>query len=172
LVNLSKPEYHGRKNEKGNVVFRTHPKCLDNNESEIDAIVYRMNAWVTKQIYCTKCAHCCKEMGPRIMQHDIRAISKYMDITPETVISQYLKERKNKAGEYLVARIPCPFLKENRCSIYEVRPEGCKSYPRIRKTVFISRLVGIVGSYPMCPLVVNVCENLSQNGHKGKGKTK
>ena len=28
-----------------------------------------------------------------------------------------------------ITHTPCPFLKDNTCSIYEVRPEGCQAFP-------------------------------------------
>lgn len=28
-----------------------------------------------------------------------------------------------------ITHMPCPFLKDKTCSIYEVRPEGCKAFP-------------------------------------------
>jgi hypothetical protein len=149
-------EDHGHKNEKRNPRVRRYSTYLDKDESEKDIIVHRINVEVTKRIDCTKCANCCKEMGPRLTKQDIRAISKYLDITEEKVISKYLKERKDKVGEYLVARIPCSFLKENRCRIYDVRPEDCKSYPHLTKAQFISRLAGLVERYPVCPIVVEV----------------
>ncbi len=154
--NLSELKYRGRKNGKGSWEFWTHQKFLNKDQSGIDVIIRRINARGSKQIDCTKCANCCKEMGPRITKHDIRAISKHLGLAREKVISRYLKERENKEGEYLAARIPCPFLKKNRCSIYEVRPKGCKSYPSVGKVEFISRLAGVIGSYAVCPIVSKV----------------
>ncbi len=132
---------------------------MDKDESDIDAVVRHLQTQVTKLIDCTKCANCCKEMGPRLSKPEIKAIAGYLGITQKKVIAHYLKERKDKAGEYMVARIPCPFLKKDRCVIYDVRPQSCRSYPNIR-TEFIKRIVGFVGNYPVCPIVVNVYDQL------------
>jgi Fe-S-cluster containining protein len=83
-----------------------------------------------------------------------------LGITQEMVVSKYLRERKDKVGEYLASKIPCPFLKKNRCSIYEVRPKGCKSYPHIKNTKSILRLVDSAEDGSICPIIASVRNHL------------
>lgn len=125
-----------------------------------NSLFLRAKTKVARQIDCTKCAKCCKDMGPRVSKRDVRAISQCLGITPELVVSKYLKERKDKAGEYLASKIPCPFLKKNRCSIYKVRPKGCKSYPHIKNAESILRLVDIAGKSSICPIIAGVMDQL------------
>jgi Fe-S-cluster containining protein len=55
---------------------------------------------------------------------------------------------------------PCQFLKDKKCSIYKLRPEECNSYPYLHKDNFISRLLGVIENYEICPIVYNVYELL------------
>ncbi len=156
-TDLSKIQYYGGKNEKKNWQFRTYLKSLDKDEAEIDAIVHRIYADVIKQIDCTQCANCCKRMRPVVTKDDIRSLSTHLHLPKDTFISQYLEIRED---EYLIAKKPCPFLKDNLCSMYEVRPEDCHSYPYIWKKGFLTRLIRVIENYPICPIVFNVYEQL------------
>jgi Fe-S-cluster containining protein len=55
---------------------------------------------------------------------------------------------------------PCQFLKDKKCTIYDLRPEECNSYPYLHKTNIVSRLFGIIENYEICPIVYNVFEQL------------
>ncbi len=157
-TNLSKIQYYGGKNEKKIWKFRTYLKSLDKDESAIDAIVHRVYADITKQIDCTQCANCCMKIRPIVTRDDIRSVSKHLQLPEEKFISRYLE--LNEVQEYLMAEIPCPFLKDKRCSMYEVRPEDCRSYPHIWKNGFVTRLMGVLNNYSICPIVFNVYEQL------------
>jgi hypothetical protein len=158
---LSKQKHYGQPTKMARCKLRAIPKRPITDKSQVDSILRRINTKVASQIDCTKCAKCCKDMGPRLSKRDVRAISQCLGIAQEMVVSKYLRKRKDKAGEYLTSKIPCPFLKKNRCSIYEVRPKGCKSYPHIKKNAeSILRLVGIAGSSSICPIVADVLDQL------------
>jgi len=157
---LSRPKLVDQIAPKIKPKSRTHPKRPAIHKLEIVSILLRVSAEVAGKIDCTKCANCCKEMGPRLSKRDVGTISQFLGFTPEMVVSKYLKERKDKAGEYLASKIPCPFLKKNRCSIYKVRPKGCKSYPHIKNAESILRLVDIAGKSSICPIIAGVMDQL------------
>jgi uncharacterized protein len=161
-TDLSKIKYYGIKNEKKNWQFRTFLKSLDKDEVEIDATVHHVYADVIKHIDCTQCANCCKEMRPVVTKDDICSISKQLRLPEDKFISKYLEvSEDNKV--YLIAKKSCPFLKGNRCSIYEVRPEVCRSFPHLWKEGFLSRLINVVENYSICPIVFNVYEQLKSD---------
>ncbi|MDR0866741.1 MAG: YkgJ family cysteine cluster protein [Candidatus Symbiothrix sp.] len=56
--------------------------------------------------------------------------------------------------------IPCRYLNGKICSIYEERPNECRSYPNTHKSGFISRTWGMIENYEICPIVFNVMEGL------------
>jgi Fe-S-cluster containining protein len=61
-------------------------------------------------------------------------------LAAEPELAEHLEEFEKEEGyvsgeqggaletEYFLARIPCPFLDEGRCSIYPVRPFGCREH--------------------------------------------
>jgi Fe-S-cluster containining protein len=51
-------------------------------------------------------------------------------------------------------------LDQNQCRVYEHRPKACRSYPHLHKKDFVSRLVGVLWNYSICPMVFNVFERL------------
>lgn len=76
---------------------------------------------------CTDCgAHCCKIGGPLASREEV-----------EAVINAGHTNHFMELGEFFVVRPvaengPCPYLDEkNRCTIYEVRPVVCRTWPDI-----------------------------------------
>ncbi|HEY2172027.1 MAG TPA: hypothetical protein VGJ30_20560 [Candidatus Angelobacter sp.] len=58
---------------------------------------------------------------------------------------------------------PCPFLKDNLCSVYEDRPADCSGYPYLYKPDFVSRTLGMIGRTFTCPIVYEVMEELKKS---------
>jgi Fe-S-cluster containining protein len=51
-------------------------------------------------------------------------------------------------------------LNGNLCSIYDNRPDTCRTFPHLEKPGFVSRLIGVIGSLSVCPIAFNVFEEL------------
>lgn len=113
---------------------------------------------ITKQIDCTKCANCCKVLGIVLNELDIERISKHLKLTKEEFISKYLVKNDN---ELKIKQLPCPFLKDNNCSIYEIRPKTCREYPNLDKDVS-DRCQQFFSNAEICPIVFNVLENAKE----------
>jgi Fe-S-cluster containining protein len=85
---------------------------------------------------CQQCGKCCAGIGLPYDPESIYKIAEYLNLSIDQVIEKYYG-RIVEAGKSWESddnkRTPCPFLKTNGelkfCSIYEVRPSGCKSYP-------------------------------------------
>lgn len=81
---------------------------------------------------CTECGHCCT--GPEgyvwVDEAEIEAIADHLDIDVDTFGRRYLRRIGTK---YSLLEDPftkdCVFLKEKRCTIYEVRPRQCAAFP-------------------------------------------
>lgn len=84
---------------------------------------------------CQKCLYCCStEPGfVFLSDYDIERLSKGLEVDRDTFLSLYtrlvdygthylvsLKEKKN---------YDCEFLTPQGCSVYESRPEQCRTYP-------------------------------------------
>lgn len=106
---------------------------------------------------CLSCGNCCKSAPPIITKKDIKRISKYLKISEKQVERTYVLRDIN--GELSFDRIPCHFLGEdNYCSIYEARPQACRSYPHTDEGNFTSlkKLHQINAS--ICPAVEEILD--------------
>jgi len=75
------------------------------------------------------CSHCCK-MAVGITGTDAAAIAKHLGIKarPVPAIDLAALEDPRDAAVTKYMGTVCPFLKNNRCSIYEVRPMACRTH--------------------------------------------
>ena len=154
-LDLAKIERLGNIREIENIKFRTFLKQQD--PDKIDHIVHELNRVISEQIDCTTCGNCCKKLKPCIIERDIERLSNRLNITKEQVIDQYTE---TDDGELYFKDLPCTFLNENKCLIYNDRPEDCRSFPHLHKEFFTSRLWDVINNYSICPIVFNVFERL------------
>lgn len=145
-----------KEKEDENWSFRTFLKSY--NINNLDSIVHKLFKQFSETIDCTTCGNCCKEIKPSVKKTDIEKLSKSLNITPDKFITNYVE--KDEDGDNVLKQTPCPFLSENKCTQYVSRPVDCASYPHLHKKDFVSRLVGVVNNYSICPIVFNVYEAL------------
>lgn len=154
-INLVKIEKFGRLKERENVEFRTFLK--QQNSDEIDSVVHRLNWEFSEQIDCTTCGNCCKKLKPCIVDQDIERLSSRFNISVVQVKEQYAETENN---ELFFKVLPCSFIEDKKCTIYNDRPEVCRSFPYLHKNFFTSRLLNVIENYLICPIVFNVLEKL------------
>ena len=145
-----------KQREDENWTFRTFLKGYD--IKNLDTIVRNLFKQVSEAIDCTACGNCCKAMQPILKKKDINKLSKTLNITPDQFIAKYVD--KDKDGDNILNQIPCPFLNDNKCTLYDARPVDCSSYPHLHKKDFVFRLIGVINNYSICPIVFNVYEAL------------
>ncbi len=70
--------------------------------------------------YCKKCgANCCKEGTPVVFPWE-----------KEEIVDRTGKDPFKKVKNfYIIPDHPCPFLKDNLCSIEDIKPLNCKIFP-------------------------------------------
>ncbi len=84
---------------------------------------------------CKKCGVCCKKQKVVLLTiYDIFRISKHLGVSPNDFFKRYCtRSAKFNSGDvkrfYLKADGGCPFLKDNLCSIQEVKPVVCARNP-------------------------------------------
>ena len=161
-IDLEKIKLIGKQKEDENWRFRSFLKGLDIEEEELDKIVHQLNEEVTSQIDCTKCANCCKVFDPVLDEEDVMKLSSSLNLNKDDFKKTYLVESKEEKDCYNFNKVPCPFLKDNKCSFYESRPKVCESYPHLHKDEFWTRLMGVIQNYSICPIVFNVYEQLKK----------
>jgi Fe-S-cluster containining protein len=83
---------------------------------------------------CTKCGICCTledfltagEINAKPEEHPkIHAKIKALF----EALGEMWEENEAKYDKYIMHN-PCPFLAEKSCSIYEIRPDGCRLFPK------------------------------------------
>jgi hypothetical protein len=158
-TNLKKIKHMAAKKENENWNFRSFIKGQA-SASKLDALTQQLNQEVSSKIDCTTCANCCKVIQPTFTQADITKIANHFDIPPSQFIEQYLVS--DVFGDYSPKLSPCPFLKDNKCSIYDHQPESCRSFPHLHKDDVAFRITGIIANYEVCPIVYNVIEGLKK----------
>jgi Fe-S-cluster containining protein len=171
-IDLEKIKLIGKQKEDENWKFRSYLKGLNIEEEELDKIVHEINNDVTSQIDCTKCANCCKVFDPILDSEDVVKLSASLNMKVDEFKTSYLIESKEEMDCYNFNKVPCPFLMDNKCSVYPNRPKVCESYPHLHKEEFWTRLMGVVQNYSICPIVFNVYERLKKELWRKNWRTK
>ncbi|RLE45720.1 YkgJ family cysteine cluster protein [Candidatus Woesearchaeota archaeon] len=140
--------------EKENMRFWRFLKTDELDQKRFKKIVKE----VEKKIDCTKCGNCCKEMSPVLTLEDIERISKKLKISKGDFLKKYTERNEDKD---IVFKLPCPFLQNNKCSIYEIRPKECKEFPHLDKDISF-RCHQFFSNAEICPIVFNVLENAKE----------
>ena len=149
--------------EAENWEFRCFLKGSDLSVSKIDSIVKELYREVSAQIDCTQCGNCCKVIQPILKQADITKLADHLKLTVTEFKSRFLKEYEDgDKDDFVFTTMPCPFLENNRCVVYEQRPHVCRSYPHLHKKDFVFRVNQAFSNCSVCPIVFNVYEGLKQ----------
>src|SRR5690242_16599153 len=90
--------------------------------SQLDAKVFRITERVWAQIDCTTCANCCKHVRPTLSEEDIQRLTALLGVTRDAFIEAYLEPNEDE-NQWHMRTVPCPFLKDDKCTVYEDRPD-------------------------------------------------
>lgn len=149
-TDLTTIEELAARRDDGNWRFRAFLKQGRVSSRAVDSMTHEINQAVSSLIDCTQCAYCCKVMRPTLSSKDVRVLAKGLDMSVDQVQAQLLV-KGDEPGEFQFNQLPCPLLKDNRCSVYEHRPEACRSFPHLHKKRVTYRLWGIIMNYSLCP---------------------
>lgn len=153
------------KKEDENYRFRQFLKARCNLEpDEVDSRVFETTRRVWAVIDCTACANCCRKLRPTFREEEVDRVARRLGITRQQIIETYL-ERAEADGDnpWQTRTTPCPFLKDNFCSIYEDRPADCSRYPYLYEPDFVFRTLEMIGRTFTCPIVYEVMEELKKS---------
>lgn len=87
-------------------------------------------------------------------------LSDHLKQSREVFDAQYLEKGIN--GLMIMKTMPCDFLVDKKCSVYEHRYEGCREFPALHIPHFNKRLFTIFMHYGRCPIIFNVIEALKK----------
>ena len=128
------------------------------NSQKIDELVFEINNQVTPKIDCTQCGNCCKSFMINVSLPEAEQLATHLQIDTKQLKEKYLEE--SLQGNLIMKSIPCSFLKENKCTIYNYRFSGCREFPHLDRPNFTDRLFGTLTFYATCPIIFNVVEEL------------
>ena len=131
--------------------------------AKIDRIVHELNDYFSERIDCRQCGHCCTKLRPILAESDIDLLMKATFLSRKDFKELYVET--DDEGDMLLRHLPCAFLNSKECTLYEHRPEDCRSYPHLNKKEITYRLFGILENYAICPIVFNVIEELKERLH-------
>jgi uncharacterized protein len=157
-TNLTRIRVSSRKKEHENWEFRAFLKGKCSSE-RLDSLVHRLYQEISAAIDCTTCGNCCREILPVLDEEDIERFAQGLGISSKELSDEYVVKDEEA---FTFNQVPCPFLHEKRCANYEARPKDCGSYPHLHKEDMVSRLMGVVENYSICPIVFNVYEALKR----------
>ena len=141
--------------ENSNEDFKTYLKTK--NSTTIDALVFELNDIISPQIDCTACGNCCKSLLINVTDSEADALSTHLEQSRENFDNQYLE----KSGTMMLMNaIPCSFLSNEKCTVYEHRFAGCREFPAMHLPDFNKRLFTTFMHYDRCPIIYNIVEEL------------
>jgi uncharacterized protein len=137
---------------------------------EMDRQVWETTGQVWAGIDCTTCANCCRQIKPTFSEEEVNRLAARLEVTPEQFIATYLESNEDQGNPWQTRTTPCPFLKDNRCGVYQDRPADCKAYPYLYAPGFSSRTMAMIERTFTCPIVFEVIEVLKQSWGFARGR--
>ena len=129
----------------------------------LDSAAGKLHPEVWAEVDCLSCANCCKTMTPTYTKADIIRIASHFKQTPQQFKDQWLKYDK-KDGDWQNKTEPCQFLnlKDNKCSIYEIRPLDCAGFPHLPKKKMVEYMHVHKQNIDFCPATYKLVEKMQR----------
>jgi hypothetical protein len=141
--------------------FRSFLNRTEKNPPKaIDKLTALVEPEVWAEIDCLSCANCCKKMTPTFTPRDLKRISAHFGQTPEEFRKKWLVKDKNK--DLVNKTQPCQFLNlnNNKCNIYEIRPEDCSGFPHLAKKKWVEYAHVHKQNIDYCPATYKMVEKI------------
>jgi len=131
------------------------------NPKKLDSLFHELHDQAFEHIDCLDCANCCKSLGPRLSDVDIKRLASHLKMKEPDFIAQYLKIDED--NDYVFKTMPCPFLMDdNYCMVYKSRPKACREYPHTNQKNIKSILRLCVKNVPTCPVVEEILDEIDE----------
>ncbi|MGT2832853.1 YkgJ family cysteine cluster protein [Streptococcus halotolerans] len=153
--------YHQLALQKQDVHRKFLAKLKKKPPKQLDKITKELHEQVFSEIDCTKCANCCRDLGPDLTEADITRMSKLFRMTLSSFEKTYL--RVDEDGDKVFKAMPCPFLgPDNLCDVYDARPKACAAFPHTdRKRIYQINHLTLKNTL-ICPAAYLFVEKLRQ----------
>jgi Fe-S-cluster containining protein len=127
-------------------------------------LVAEASAEVWTKVNCMECANCCKTMTPTYNRADIKRIATHFGMTSQEFKDKWLEQEEEGKGDWMNKSKPCQFLgKDNKCTIYEIRPKDCAEFPHHHHTKqFDLYTETYIDNLAHCPATFMLVESLKK----------
>jgi Fe-S-cluster containining protein len=91
-----------------------------------------LDSQVLKQFRCSGCGECCRWTGAVLLEgFDLPRIAAHLGLSEQEFIDGHTQLSPSRRQLALLDQADggCVFLKGDRCSVYEARPEQCRTFP-------------------------------------------
>ena len=136
-------------------------KLEKNPPAHLDSHAETLDKEVWSEMNCLVCSNCCREMTPVFTMPDMKRISAHLGMTIKAFKEKWLYQEK-KSGQWMNVSRPCQFLnlEDNKCSIYEVRPEDCSGFPHLTKKKMVEYIHVHKQNVEYCPATSKMVEKM------------
>jgi hypothetical protein len=162
---------YSRHNEAEDSSFRAFLKAGANlSNVELDAMARETTDGVWAQIDCLACGNCCRSLQIVVDDRDIKRLAARVGMTIKAFAQRYVAVAEDRTKHFVSA--PCPFLgDDNRCAVYEDRPQACRDFPYLHTKGFRNLTLTMIENTGVCPIVFNVWQALkTRTGFRGRKK--
>ena len=127
--------------KKANENKRSFRRFLSKVEKDpprrLNVLTEKLEKEIWAEVDCLSCANCCKTMTPTFTPADLKRISAHFGQTVDEFKTKWLRKERKADGDWMNKKEPCQFLnlKDNKCSIYEIRPADCAGFPHLTKSM-------------------------------------
>jgi uncharacterized protein len=164
-LQMDATELNKRKKRVSSDASKFYKKLKKRPPEGLEEEIRKLDQAVFKRIDCLSCANCCKTISPVFKDRDITRIASHFKLKPSEFTHKYLV--MDEEGDYVLRSVPCAFLgNDNRCSIYEIRPFACKSYPHTSSLPLKKSWDLLPKNSTVCPAVYEITEALMKKYDK------
>lgn len=129
---------------------------------DLDTRFHSLHEEVFRKVDCLQCANCCKTTSPIFREVDIERIAKKLKMSVSGFQDAYLKFDED--GDWVLQSSPCTFLMpDNKCFIYDIRPQACREYPHTDRKRMVQILSLTEKNALICPAVAEITRELLQH---------
>jgi uncharacterized protein len=156
LTDLVQIRRLGEKQRDENRRLRLHLKRRNFQERRLK----RISQDIEEQIDCTECANCCRVATVKITERDVEKLAKRLGVSPGKFVVEYTVEDPEEGRVLKRNEGGCVFLEGSLCSVYDVRPHTCVTFPHLTRGSgsLLSRLWEMPDRACYCPIVYNTLE--------------
>ena len=82
--------------------------------------------WLQAHFECEQCGQCCEvhSVGVRITREEAALLAQRESLANEVYANGILE-----AGDTYIIPQPCRYLVDNRCTVHDIKPSVCRTYP-------------------------------------------